>query len=252
VWAFRELLRRLVGRNLKIRYQRSALGFLWALLNPLAMIGIMVLVFGLILRMGVEHYWAFLASGYFAWVFTLHSLTTSTYAIKQHAAIARGVAVPADVLVLSEVAARYVEFLVEIVLVTIVLAALHHRGVPASFALLPVLVGIQLLLTVGLALPLAAIAVYFDDMQHALPVALMLLAYISLVFYPLALVPEPYRPFFIANPIAAMLALYHAALYEGRFPSPVHLGAVAAFAVLVFVAGNAVFRRQRALLAEIV
>ena len=69
LWRHRELLSRLVVRNLKMRYQRSVLGFVWTLLNPLVTIAILVIVFHYIIRIGVADYWAFLVSGYFAWVF---------------------------------------------------------------------------------------------------------------------------------------------------------------------------------------
>src|SRR5690606_1188765 len=98
-WQFRELFRQLVIRNLKVRYQRSGLGFLWLLVNPALTAAILVTVFGQIVRLDVPDYWAFLISGYFAWVFILHTLSTSVFVVPDHASMARSVAVPADVFV---------------------------------------------------------------------------------------------------------------------------------------------------------
>jgi ABC-type polysaccharide/polyol phosphate export permease len=239
-------------RNLKVRYQRSVLGFLWALLNPLVTIAILVAVFGYIVRIGVPDYWAFLVSGYFAWVFLLHTLTASASVITDHAYMVKSVAVPAELLVLSGAIARLVEFLAEMALVLVVLALWHHGGIPAGFALLPLLAALQFLLTVGLAMPIAALSVFFHDVQHALPAALLMLAYLSPVFYPAQYVPASVRPLYLLNPVAALLTLYHTALYEGRVPPAAQLGAAAAVALAVFLLGYAAFRRYRAVFAEIV
>jgi ABC-type polysaccharide/polyol phosphate export permease len=251
-WQFRELFRQLVIRNLKVRYQRSGLGFLWLLVNPALTAAILVLVFGYIVRLDVEHYWAFLISGYFAWVFVLHTLTTSVSVIPEHSHMARSVAVPADVFVLAAVTSRLIEFVVEIALVAAALALFHHGGVPLSYLLLPVLTALLLLLTLGLALPAAALSVFYRDLQHVLPAALMMLMYLSPVFYPAELVPAPLSQLYFVNPVAAVITLFHEVLYVGRLPSLAHLGGAAAASAAVYVIGHAIFRRERSLFAEIV
>ena len=252
IWRHRELLRRLVARNLKMRYQRTVLGFFWALLNPLLTIMILVGVFHYVVRIGVSDYWAFLVSGYFGWVFTQHTLGTSAAIVTEHSYMTRSLAFPSEVLVLGSTLSRLFEFIAELVLVVVALALFHHHGVPASLLALPLIVVLHVLVTVGLALPIAAASVFFKDVQHAVPVALMLLGYLSLVFFPASLVPEPFRTVLLLNPVAALLTLYHAVLYEGRFPPAEQLGFAALLAVLAWVVGVTLFRRKRALFAEIV
>ncbi len=252
VWRYRELLRNLTSRNLKIKYQRSALGFFWTLLNPLAMVAVLVVVFSRIIRIPVEHYWAFLISGYFTWSFIMQMLSSGTYVLGEHAALRRSVAFPSEVLVLSTAASRLVEFLAELTLVLIVLVIFHHQGVPLAIVLVPVLVVFQVMIAVGLMMPLATAAVFYADIQHALPVVLLTLFYISPVFYPIHLVPEGMRPFYSVNPLAGLLTLYHVVLYEGRFPSLQLLGGTAVVALLIFVAGYAIFHKYTRVFAELV
>ncbi len=252
VWRFRELLRNLTLRNLKIKYQRSALGFFWTLLNPLAMVAVLVVVFSRIIRIPVEHYWAFLISGYFAWSFIMQILSSGTYVLNEHAALRRSVAFPTEVLVLSTAASRLVEFLAELMLVMLVLIVFHHQGVPLAIVLVPLLVVFQVMIALGLMMPLATAAVFYTDIQHALPVVLLTLFYISPVFYPMHLVPEGMRPFYAVNPLAGMLTLYHVVLYEGRFPSLQLLGGTAVVAVLLFAAGYAIFHKYTRVFAELV
>jgi len=252
IWRHRELLLRLVSRNLKMRYQRSVLGFLWALLNPLLTILILVAVFRYVIRIGVADYWAFLVSGYFAWVFLQHAIVTSAGVITDHSYMTRSLAFPAEILVLSSVLARLIEFAAELALVVIALVVFHHHAVPASMLLLPVVVAITLLLATGIALPIAAGAVFFKDIQHAVPVALMMLGYLSPVFYPLSLVPERFRTIYLLNPVAALLTVYHEILYEGRLPAFAVLFGSAVASVLICILGVVLFGRQRALFAEII
>lgn len=252
VWRFRELLRSLAVRNLKVKYQRSVLGFVWTLLNPLLTLSVLVAVFTYIVPMPMERYWAFLLSSWFVWSFHLQMISTATWVMIEHAGLRRSVAFPSEVLVLGATASRMFEFLVELALVLVALTLFHHGGIPASFALLPGLLVIQVLLALGLVMPLAVLSVFYADVQHAVPVALMVLFYASPVFYSASMVPEAVRYLYLLNPIAGMLTLYQQVLYEGLFPSPGLLASVAATSLVLFLLGHAIFRRYRDVLAEIV
>jgi lipopolysaccharide transport system permease protein len=252
VWRYRELLRGMIIRNLKVKYQRSLLGFVWTLINPLLTVVILVLVFSHVVRIPMEDYWAFVLSGYFVWNCMLQTLNTGTYIFAEHSRLTRSVAFPSEILVFGAVGSRLLEFLAEVVLIMVVLAGFHHLRVPPSFALLPVLVVIQLLLAIGLALPIATLSVFYYDVQHALPIALTTLFYLSPVFYPVQMVPEAVRPFYFMNPLAGLLTLYHEILYVGRMPSLVFLFGVFASSLLVYAIGYAVFNRYASVYAEIV
>jgi lipopolysaccharide transport system permease protein len=252
VWRFRELLRQLIIRNLKVKYQRSLLGFVWTLLNPLLTVAILVLVFSHVVRIPLPDYWAFVLSGYFVWNCILQTLNTGTYIFAEHSRLTRSVAFPSEILVLSAVGSRLLEFVAEIALILVLLVAFHHHFVPASFALLPILLVIQVLLVIGLALPIATLSVFYYDVQHALPIALTTLFYLSPVFYPAQMVPEAARPFYFLNPIAGLLTLYHEILYAGRIPSFTLLSGMIVAAFLVYLIGYAIFNRYSSVFSEIV
>jgi ABC-type polysaccharide/polyol phosphate export permease len=134
----------------------------------------------------------------------------------------------------------------------VALAAFHHHGIPASYALLPVLVLIQLLLVIGIALPIATLSVFYYDVYHALPIALTTLFYLSPVFYPAEMVPEAARGLYFLNPVAGLLTLYHEVFYWGRMPSFHLLGGMLVAAFAVYLVGYAIFRRYAAIFPEIV
>lgn len=252
LWGYRELLRALVARNLKVRYQRSVIGLAWTLINPLVTVAILVLVFGKVLRIDVNGYWAFLLSGYFPWVFALHTLGTSPTVVSNHSYMTRSLAFPAEVLVAATVMSRLVEFFIELLLVCAFVAIFWHHSLPLSFVAIPLAVILHTGLVIGLALPISAAAVFFTDVQHAVPAALMFLGFLSPVYYPLSFVPDGLRPLFLANPFASQLSLFHTLLYEGRFPHIAQWGLAAAFSVTALVIGSALFRWRRAYFAEIV
>lgn len=252
VWGYRELLWTMVVRNLKVKYQRSLLGFVWTLVNPLLTVSILVLVFSHVVRIPLPHYWGFLLSGYFVWNFMLQTLNTGTYIFSEHSRLTRSVAFPSEILVFGAAGSRLIEFVAEISLIVAALAAFLHHSVPVSFALLPVLILIQLLLAIGLALPIATLSVFYYDVYHALPIALTTLFYLSPVFYPAQMVPEAARGLYFLNPIAGLLTLYHEVLYRGQIPSFTLLGGMVMAALAFFLIGYAIFNRYADVFAEIV
>jgi ABC-type polysaccharide/polyol phosphate export permease len=252
VLAYRSLILNLVLRNMKVKYQRSFLGFFWTLLNPVIVVAVLTVIFSIVVRIPIEHYWAFLLSGYFAWNFLSSCISASTYTIAEHAYIIRNVAFPSEALVVSAALSRFIEYLAELAIIVVVLAWLHLGHVPASFALLPLLLVLQLLLAIGIQLPIATLSVFYKDVDHAVPIALLALFYVSPVFYPASMIPEPFQALYLANPVAQLLTLYHTVLYEGAMPGPALVAAACATTALVALGGYAIFRRFDPLFAEVV
>lgn len=251
VWRFRDLYRTLVARDLAVKYHSSVLGFVWTLLNPLLMLAVLTAVFTHVIRVPIEHYWAFLLSGYFVWNCAQQCLSSATYVLHQHASLRRSASFPSEILLLSAATAKHFEFAIEIGITLVALVIFHHKGVPGSLLVLPVLFALQFFLVVGLMSPIAVLSVLFRDVQHALPLVILALFYVSPVFYSTDLVPESIRGLYMLNPFAGLLSLYHAVLFEGRFPSAGLLGWVAIFALSSYGVGYAIFRRFKSLCVEV-
>jgi lipopolysaccharide transport system permease protein len=251
LWRHRELLRALTERALKVKYQRSALGFFWTLLNPLLMLAVLIAVFSVIVRIPIPHYWAFLVSGYFIWNYLSQMLAAGSTVLTEHAALRRSVAFPTEILVFSAGAARLVEFGVAFLFAMAALALLHHEGVPSSFLLLPLLILLIVLLGLGMMMIVSTAAVFYYDVQHALPVLLLVLFYVSPVFYPAAMVPEQLQALYLLNPIAGVISVAHVALYEGQWPAGALIAGSTAACFLVFAGGYAIFNRFKAVFTEL-
>ena len=252
MWRYQELLRSLVVRNLKVKYQRSALGFVWTLLNPLLTVAVLVVVFSYVIRIKVPDYWAFLLSGYFVWNFVTQMITTGTTFLAQHATLRRSAAFPLEIPLFAATGSRLVEFAVELALALLGLIIFYHHGVPASYILLPLLLVLQVLIVTGLALCVATLAGFYNDVQHVIPVLLLMLFYLSPVFYPASLVPESLQPLYYLNPIAGLLTAYHTVLYQGEFPSLTLLGGLSGLALVLSMLGYGLFNRFKPILVELV
>lgn len=251
VWHFRRLLMSLVARNIKVKYQRSALGLLWTLLNPLLLVLVLVAVFTSVLRIRFDGFWAFLLSGIFAWQFISSAMTRATTILRGHAALRRSVAFPTVIVVLSGLLSLLVEFLLEILIVTVAIFVFYHNGIPMTVVLLPWIIFLLVLMAAGLMFPLSVISVMYYDVEHAMPAIMRLLFFLTPIMYPVTMIPEHLRGYFYFNPFVGLLELFHMALYEGQWPSWALLGGVTAASSAIFVVGFWIFKRYEAICVEI-
>ncbi len=259
LYRFRALIATLVLRELRARYRGSWLGFLWSFLNPLLLMLVYVLVFAVYLRVPMDKYPVFLFTGLLPWLWFTSSLGHATGVIVGSGGLVKRIMFPAEILPLVSVLSNLVNFLLSLPLLLAFLWMFGIRPGPV-IAFLPLLLALQLLLTVGLALPLAALNVHLRDVEQILANALVLLFFLSPVLYPVTSVPltirlapgltVPLRPLYFLNPIAGLVQGYQNVIFFGREPHWVHLGMVAATAGVALWAGYWVFDRLRDSLAE--
>ena len=259
LYRFRSLIVTLVIRELRARYRGSLLGFLWSFLNPLLLMLVYVLVFAVYLRVPMDNYAVFLFTGLLPWLWFSASLGHATGVIVGSGGLVKRILFPAEILPLVSVLSNLVNFLLSLPLLFLFLFVFGVRpGPPLAF--LPLLLAIQLLLTVGLALPLAALNVHLRDVEQILSNGLVLLFFLSPILYPVSTVPVtlrlgealtiPLRPLYFLNPVAGLVQGYQNVIFFGREPHWIHLGMVTVLAVVAFWGGYRIFDRLRDSLAE--
>ena len=178
----RELAGFLVGRNLKIRYKNSALGFFWSLLTPAMMICVYA-VFAKILKFntGRPQYLQFLVSGIVVWQFTAGCLNDSLHAIAGNANLVKKVYFPRVILPVSTVLANAVNFGLTTLVLVLYLALSGAADLHAEY-LIPAFAA-HLALGIGIATLCATANVFFRDMEHIAGVATLAWFFLSPVFY---------------------------------------------------------------------
>ena len=129
---YRQVLFNLVARDLKVKYQRSILGFVWTLVYPAAMIGIYMVVFGLVLRSSLENFWAYLIAGLLPFQFISGAVTEGAAAIRSNANLVRKIYFPAEILVIATVTAKLVEFLLQMLIGIVLVIFAFNLAAPVS------------------------------------------------------------------------------------------------------------------------
>lgn len=245
VLARRELLATLVGRNLKIRYKGSALGFLWSLLTP----GFFILIyasFAKILRFddGNPEYLQFLVSGIIVWQFTASCLNDSLYAVVGNANLVKKVFFPRILLPLSTALADMVNFLLTFVVLVAYLLATGAFDAGALGWVVPAM-AMQLLLCAGLCCLGGVANVFFRDTEHIVSVILQAWFFLSPVFYDVRMQLDVISgwglPAWVVyfNPMTGVLSAYRAALMGRPFVpgGALPMAISAAVCAIVFAAG---------------
>jgi lipopolysaccharide transport system permease protein len=182
-------------------------------------------------------------TGVLVWGWFNASLQQSTGLITSSRALVRQPGFPLDLLPHVTVAVRLFHFALALPLL---FGLLWWQGIrPAwSWTTLPLLIVIQFALTVAIAFPLAALNVGRRDIQHVTGVLLQLFMYLTPVFYPLDVIPESLRPWYMLNPMVPLLGAWRDVVLQGRWPDPIHLLALLLFATALLVAGRRLFIKQ--------
>jgi lipopolysaccharide transport system permease protein len=157
---------------------------------------------------------------------------------------------PAEVLILVPVLSGAVNFALALPILLIADVALHQRVGP-SIVLLPVLIAGQVLLTTGLLFFFSTLNVFYRDFGQLETYLVLMLLYLTPIFYQVQSIPEPYRNIILASPIAELIISYHDILFFGRFPPLSSLAYVFAVGILLCAVGYAFFNRFRELFGEL-
>lgn len=247
----------LVVRDLRVRYARSVLGYLWTILDPLAMAAVYFVVFTYIFkarRIAEQPYFLYLLVGLLAWQWFSGSLTDTTRALLQEAKLVRSTNLPREMWVIRVVIAKGIEFVLSLpILAGFVIYYMLVGKTHLSWGLLlfPLGVVMQSALLVGVGLLLAPITALVTDTQRVVRIFLRLFFYLTPVIYGVHAAPLALRHLLSANPMTGILELYRAGLFTGEVRwEAVAVGAVVTLVVLFL--GAVVFSRlERAVLKEI-
>jgi ABC-type polysaccharide/polyol phosphate export permease len=228
--SYGQVLTELVKRDIKLRYKRSVLGLIWTMLNPLLVMGVTTLIFSDVFKSSIDHFPIYLLSAWLAWNLFLQGTNVGCTSIVGVGALMRRIYVPPALFPLASVGSAVVNLLFSL----IPLAALMLlTGGTLSWALLflPVAIVLAAIFTYGVALLLATVTVFFQDTVHLYQAVVMLLMYMTPLFYPIEIVPDEFLFIVTANPIFHFVTLFRDPIYAGTLPAPEHIWIALAYAV---------------------
>lgn len=262
-----ELMGRLTSRELRGKYRGSALGWGWSLLNPLATMLVYTFVFSLLLRIApptgtrthISNFAMFLLCGLLPWTMFSNAVTTGASALVSNGNLIKKVYFRRETLVASAVLALLVTLLIELGVLSV---ALLFFG-DVVLLRLPAIAGLIVLLTLfslGLALVVSVLNVYFRDVQYIIGIGMQIWFYATPIIYPIAYAQRfgqehsvlgvSAYTLYQANPLVAFVEGFRDAFYDGVYPSLSRWGIMLVWTAISVVVGYAVFQHYQARLAE--
>lgn len=218
----KNLIGELVLKDLKLRYGRPVLGPFWAFLLPLSTVFIFYLVFSVFLKAKTEEapYILYLMTAIFPWRFFNDSIICSATCLVDNKNLIRESNFPYYFLPMSIVLANMINFLPSLA-VLIFTAFFVLKGLPLLIILLPLLLVIQLLLTLGLSIIFSLLYVKYRDLKYILEIALTVSFYLTPVFYSISLVKNSLAPVlfkvYLYNPLTGILIFYRSVILKGFY-----------------------------------
>ena len=230
LYAYWELAENLVIRDLKVRYKNSVLGFLWSLLNPLLLMLVFTVVFTIMLpNLAIPKFPVFVLCALLPWNFFNTSVLGATTSIVSNGHLIKKVYFPREILPIAMVLSNFVNLLLAL---PVLFALIVFFRVPLNVSLvyLPLIMIVQVAFTIGMALILATLDVFYRDTGVIMEVIMQAWFFLTPVFYPASLLPEwkvvrgitlPIRRLtYILNPMASIIASYRSVLYGFTDGSP--------------------------------
>ena len=242
---YRPLLSQLVMKDIKLKYRRSFLGYLWSILNPLMIMGIMVLVFSSMFRFDIQNYPAYLIIGQTIFNFVSEATNQAMWSITGNAALMKKTYVPKYIFTLSRVTSSFVNmiFALGAMLLVFIICRIHFS---LNMLFIPVILIQVYIFSMGLGLFLAAGTVFFRDIQYIYSAFLTAWMYVTPIFYPISQLPENLqRCIKHFNPLYAYITQFRTIVLESMCPDMrlVVYGFVVAFLMMGF--GTLVFMKSQ-------
>ena len=241
---YRDLLKELVSRDIKIRYRRSVLGLLWTLLNPILMMTVMTLVFSNIFRFDIENFPIYFFAGNILFSFVTEATTNAMNSIIGSGSLIKKVYVPKYLFPFSKVFSSVVNLFFSFVAMLLVMLVTR---VPfqATLFLVPIVFAYVILFSIGLGMILATLQVFFRDTGHLYSVFTLAWMYLTPIFYPASLLEGRLDIVLTLNPMVHYINFMRDIVLYNTVPSMSENLLCAAISVVFLLLGMIVFYRKQ-------
>lgn len=252
LWHYRELLGRLVWRDVVVRYKQTFLGIAWAILVPIFTSVVYVIVFGKFANFpsGDVPYPSLVIAGVLPMQYFASALTGSSMSLAANLQLVTKVYFPRALLPLATVIVPMIDFVVGL---PVLLALMWYYdtwpgGVEVLFA--PLFMGLAFVTALGLGFFLSAINVRYRDVRYMIPVFLQVLPLLSGVMYAVEAIPTKWQWILAFNPMTAVISGWRWAMLDASAPNPGQTALGVAVAAALFLGGLAVFRSSEPRFAD--
>lgn len=243
IYAYREMIKSLVKKDLRGRYKSSFLGFLWTFINPLCQIIIYTIVFSVIMRSGIEKFYLFLIVGMIPWLFFSSSISSGSVSVVSQQDLVKKIFFPREVLPIAFVTSCFINMLFCFVIVFVVVAISGIGFSIKALLFLPIVMLVEYIMALGITMITSACTVYVRDLEHIMGIITMAWIYMTPIMYSIDMVPESIRPIFYVNPMTPIIMAYRDILYYKKCPDIQTLLYALILGVIISLFGFFVFNR---------
>lgn len=249
----RDLISAWTSRTIRARYQQSALGWLWAIIQPAAIAAIYTVIFTFVvpINTGGIPYAVFSYAAVIPWTFLSASLADMTAALVGNMDLVSKIYFPREALPIAAMSARLMDFGIAAILLLVLMVIFGIPLFHVGWLLLPVILFTQILLVLGLGLACAAANVFYRDVQSLITLGLQIWFYATPIIYPLTAVPEQYHQYYFLNPMVGIIESYRDVLIYNRLPGS-YLLFSGLIALVIFFLGYRFFKKVEFQFADII
>lgn len=251
IYAYREMLKSSVRKELRSRYKASVLGFLWTFLNPLLMLIVYSILFATVMKVKVPQYpyALFLFVGLVPWTFFATSVQQSTTTIISNSNLIKKINFPRIILPLSVAMTNLVNMLYTFIIVFIALV-ISKAPITGLYIYLPLIILLQTILILAFSIILSCLTVYLRDLEHIISILMMAWFYLTPIIFPQDYIPSKYLMIFRANPMMPLIDAYRDILMYNKVPDMLGLIYVFLFSFMILIIGYNIFNVLQKRFAE--
>lgn len=252
-WAYRDLFMILMLRDVRVRYKQTVLGVLWVILQPLTAAGVFSIIFGQFADLPSQGrpYALYVFAAMLPWNIVAGALQRGGVSLLGDARLISKVYFPRVIIPIASASAVLVDFVVAFAVGTLLTAS--YRIYPSwQWLCIPLMVGLAMTLTLGIALLVSALNVYYRDFMYALPFVIQVWMYASPIAYSADIVPAKFQTLYALNPMVGIINGFRWALLDsGDFPWR-SIVSSAITSLVLFVVGLLVFQRIEDTFADVI
>lgn len=253
LWEYRELLHFLIWRDIKVRYKQTALGAVWAIIQPFFTMVVFSLFFGRLAKVPSDGipYPIFSFAALVPWTFFTNGLTQSSNSLVGSANLITKVYFPRLTIPIAAVLSGIVDFLLAFMVLLVMM--LYYGMTPTLNVLwLPLFLLLALVTSLGVGLWLSALNVEYRDVRYIVPFIAQFWLFVTPIAYPSSLLPEPWRTLYGLNPMVGVVEGFRWALLGSKTAPGPMIAVSSAAALLILVSGAFYFRRMEKTFADVV
>jgi ABC-2 type transport system permease protein len=240
---FRGLLLLLISNLSKTRYKRSVLGIGWTLVNPLLNMAVLTFAFSQIFRFSVQHYAVYVLIGIIFWNFLSQTTIFAMNSLVSGSSLLRRMYLPRSIFAVASIGNGVVNLAIAMVPLVVIMVVTGHPLHP-TWWFLPLATLLLAMFSLGIALLVSALAVFFADVVEMYGILLQAWFFLTPVMYPKAILPARFAALMKLNPAFQLLELFRVPLFDGKIPSLTMIAAATFSAVAMLVVGWWIFARK--------